>query len=226
MTRKNYLFWDWNCTLLNDAETILACVNYSLSQWRTVPVTMDQFREIQSTSLPELYRLAGVPDEFLDDAVRLERDIFHDRYETLADAVPLRAGAAELLRSLKASDAANVIVSNHIADQIARLLKAHNIDGYFDDLLAFPSRNLQFREKTKSQRLRDYINDNAVDPHRAVIVGDTTEEIEVARQFGFDSIAITGGLASVDRLRAAGPDHLVHSLDEIASILKSKGFVG
>ena len=57
-----------------------------------------------------------------------------------------------------------------------------------------------------------------------MIVGDSVEEIEIAREQGLISVAITGGCASEDRLRGEKPDYLIHSLHELKPILQERGF--
>jgi len=41
---------------------------------------------------------------------------------------------------------------------------------------------------------------------------------------GMVSIALTGGVITEQRLRAAKPDHLIHSLHELKPILQERGF--
>lgn len=222
---KKYVFWDWNGTLLDDANVVLSCINVSLGRFSCAPLTMRAFQNIQVDSLRDFYHAVGVPENKLDDALERERDIFHDHYEPKADSVPLRDGAARLLNRLSSNEVSSVILSNHIVDPIERLLKRHDIRKHFDDVLAFANRAAQFREIDKGKRLRRYLNDNKVSYSQAIIIGDTTEEIGIGRDMGLVSIAITGGLASEEQLCAAKPDHLVHSLDEMEDVFEERGFV-
>ncbi len=52
-----------------------------------------------------------------------------------------------------------------------------------------------------------------------VIVGDTLEEIEIAKNFGCYAVAITGGHNSTSRLKAMKPDFLLHNLSELKKII-------
>ena len=62
-------------------------------------------------------------------------------------------------------------------------------------------------------------------PENAIIVGDTPEETHIARDTGLTSIALTGGFATTERLRAAEPDCLLNSLTEMLPILRARGFM-
>jgi phosphoglycolate phosphatase len=58
-----------------------------------------------------------------------------------------------------------------------------------------------------------------VPPGAVVMVGDGPQDVESARRAGMRSVAIEGGLCSLDRVIAAGPDVLLHSLVELPEII-------
>ena len=222
---KKFIVWDWNGTLLDDADAVVACVNIVLERAGCAPKTADEMRAIHPRKIHDIYRAAGVPEEKLSQFMEEERQIFHNTYEPLADKAPLRQGAAALLKNLKANNVTNLIVSNHIIPEIARLLASHNIAEYFEEVLAYPSRDMQFKNMTKGEKLHAYIKEKGLNASNAVIVGDTLEEIEIARELGMGSISITNGMISEKRLRELKPDHVIHALDEMTPILQERGFI-
>lgn len=52
-------------------------------------------------------------------------------------------------------------------------------------------------------------------------IGDTREEVEIGKELGFKTVALTGGNNSTKILRSAKPDFLIHSLVELKEILKA-----
>jgi phosphoglycolate phosphatase len=221
---KKFIAWDWNGTLLDDTDAVLDCVNIVLNKMGKAPIGMDLFRATQVRPLKNFYMAIGLSEEETPHALDHERSTFHDHYESMSHELPLRDGANALLNHLRRNDVSNVIVSNHITDEIIKLLKVHDIHHHFDEVLAYPSRTVQFREP-KGEKLRHYITLNDLTASNAVIVGDTLEEIEIARDMGLMSVAITGGLHSESRLRALNPNYVVHSMHELKSILHEKGFL-
>ncbi len=221
----NLVVFDWNGTLLDDTHIVLDCFNLALKSFSIAPVTMETFLEIQCPCMESLYRSAGVPEEQLEEAIDLERDIFHDNYERQSHTASLRAGVKDLLKKLKKHNVTNIILSNHIQGEISRLLKNHDIFHYFDDVLAFISRETQFRDKNKKERLLSYIQGKTLTASNALMVGDSTEEINVAHELGMTSVAVTGGMTSEKRLRNANPDYLIHTLVELEPILGKWGFI-
>ena len=77
---------------------------------------------------------------------------------------------------------------------------------------------------TKGERLRRHIEAEGLSAANAMIVGDTREEIKIARALGMGSVALTGGVLAEYLLHEAKPDYLVHSLDEMGPILQQRGF--
>ncbi|MGB9154348.1 MAG: HAD family hydrolase [Alphaproteobacteria bacterium] len=223
--QKKFIVWDWNGTLLNDTDAVVFCVNAILAKVNHAPITAEFFRDIFLHPIDQFYRSVGLNEEELRQILDLERDAFHDYYNPMAQQVALHQGATEILQALKHNNVSSLIVSNHITDEITHLLKQHNIDHHFDEVIAYISRGMQFRDMTKGQKLQDYIKANGLNGSNALIIGDTMEEIEIARELGMTSVAITGGVHAEHRLRAKEPDYVIHSLHELKPILQERGFI-
>jgi phosphoglycolate phosphatase-like HAD superfamily hydrolase len=78
---------------------------------------------------------------------------------------------------------------------------------------------------SKGKRLSIYMSEKHIDPKHGIIVGDSIEEIEIGRAEGMVTVAITGGGAAEQRLRAEKPDYVIHSLHELKPILRERSFV-
>ncbi|MDE2030112.1 MAG: HAD family hydrolase [Alphaproteobacteria bacterium] len=220
---RKLVVWDWNGTLLDDTDLMLVCVNIILERMNRAPITMERFRETQMKPLKNFYLAVGVDEKDIPHVLEQERTLFHDHYEPMAIGAPLRDGATDLLAALNTHGTAGVIVSNHITGEIIRLLKQHDIHHHFDEVIAYESRGVQFREP-KGEKLHAYIAANGLNDADGIIIGDTVEEMEIARALGMASVAITGGIQSESRLRAAHPDHIVHSLHELKPVFQERGF--
>jgi len=67
--------------------------------------------------------------------------------------------------------------------------------------------------------LRELARELDVDVGACVLVGDTEVDVETARAAGATSIGVTWGLRPREVVTAAGPDHLVHSVAELAAVI-------
>lgn len=74
--------------------------------------------------------------------------------------------------------------------------------------------------RSKLEKLRNYMQDNKLSKEEVLIVGDSLEEIEIGKELGIRTVAVTDGFCSTKRLKAAKPDYLINSLKEIVKIVK------
>ena len=224
MNTNKHIVFDWNCTLLDDFPALHGCTNVLLESAGHKSVTSDDFRTCYHVPFEIFYRNLGLTEAQAERMMSVENSMFHDHYEPLAAAAPLRAGAVEILGHTHASGIHTYILSNHLVDPIRAQLQRLKIDHYFVEVLAYANRAVQFKDMTKGERLRRYRVEKNIAPENVIIIGDTPEEIQIAHEQNLISVAITGGCASEERLRAENPNHVIHSLHELRPILEQRGF--
>ncbi|MEZ2145375.1 HAD family hydrolase [Bradyrhizobium sp. DN5] len=221
---KPVFVFDWNGTLLDDANALLQTTNTILERFGRPTIDLDTFRDHSDVPLSILFRNVGMSEE---EVAAVDHDggaIFHDTYEPLADKAELRIGARAMLELVRQEAASSIIVSNHIVAPLVAQLQRLGIDRYFNGVLAFESRATQYKTMSKGERLRRYMEQNDINPETTFIIGDMPVETNIARSLGLISISITGGFVSESRLRAAKPDHIIHNYHELLPIVQTHGF--
>jgi phosphoglycolate phosphatase len=217
--------YDWNGTLLDDMDAVIGALNVILRKFNRAEIEHEAFRDLCLYPFPILYRRLGFSEDEIETLGKDGNGIFHYNYELLAANAPLRKGAMGLLELSRKNKVQNLILSNHMVDAIGVQLERLNIKDYFSKVLAFASRESQYKDISKGERLRLYLKDNGINPATALIIGDSEEECEIARDLHLVSIAITGGTVSERRLRAANPDHIIHDFHELLPILQKRRFL-
>jgi phosphoglycolate phosphatase len=220
-----HIVFDWNSTLLDDFPIIHECMNLILQQVGRDAVSIDHFRACYDVPFEKLYSNLGFANGELNDMMQLDRHVFHRHYEPRAEKAVLREGATEILQLVNEKGVRSYILSNHIVEPIRTQLRRLDIEHFFAEVLAYANEASQFRDMTKGERLRRYIFNNGMQGHPTIIVGDSVEEIQIAKAEGLVSVAITGGGAQEERLRHEKPDYVIHSLHELRPILRETGFV-
>ncbi|WIW50588.1 HAD hydrolase-like protein (plasmid) [Bradyrhizobium sp. 62B] len=221
---KPVLVFDWNGTLLDDAQALLQTTNSILNHFGRPRIDMKTFREHCEVPLSRLYRSLGMSQ---DEIAVVDRDggaVFHDTYEPLADQADLRDGARRVLELAHRHAALSIIMSNHVVGPLRSQLRRLGIHNYVKDVLAFENRFTQYKSMSKGDRLGLYMQTNKLDPASMFIIGDMPVETEIARKLGLTSVSITGGFVSESRLRAAKPDYTIHNHNELLPILRRHGF--
>jgi len=221
-----HLVFDWNCTLLDDIGALHECTNRLLEGVDHPPVSLEFFRSHYDIPFRQLYNNLGLAPEQVQKLIHANNTQFHDLYESLARQTALRDGAVWVLQQAKAHNIAAYILSNHLVDPIREQLQRLGIEAFFTEILAYADRAAQQqRSLTKGEQLQQFMRDKEIRDFDAIIVGDSVEEIEIAREQGLISVAITGGCVSEERLIAAQPDYVIHSLHELKPIMHARGFI-
>ncbi|MBO4452683.1 MAG: HAD family hydrolase [Clostridia bacterium] len=208
--RYDYIFWDWNGTLLDDAEASRLAVNAMLAHRGLPPIDMKVYRERVATPIRLFYeKTFDMSNENMDD-LGVE---FNSLYVSLLGDDPLRAGAREVLADLRSKGVKQYVFSASAKAIIDSVMKKTGIAPLFDHIIG----SEDFYVGSKTDRTLRFIRDNGIDASRALFVGDAEHDLEVARECGGDCVFISGGHRSAGDLSAHG--RVVDSLYEIADIV-------
>ena len=129
---------------------------------------------------------------------------------------PLFPGVRETLDRLDAFGVVSGIVTSKSRRGLARALAVHDLAARFvtlqttDDGPGKPDPYLLDRAMTEAGAL----------PANTVMVGDTTYDIETARNAGVEAIGVSWGAHAPDALRAAGARTVLGRFDELAPSLR------
>jgi phosphoglycolate phosphatase len=221
---KPVLVFDWNGTLIDDADAFLQTTNAILSRFGRAAIDMHTLREQCEVPLSILYRNLGMSEREVAEVEIDDSAFFHDIYEPLASKADLRQGARRILEMARQQSVSTIILSNHIIEPLRIQLRRLRIADCITQVLAFESRATQYKSMSKGDRLGVYMRTNNLSSDSTFIIGDMPIETEIARNLGLISISITGGFVSESRLRAAQPDYVIHDHNELLLILKEHGF--
>lgn len=219
------IVFDWNSTLFNDVAVLVDGLNRVLTHYGRPKVDLDTYQQHYQVPFEQLYRNHGFSEDEILEILEPSKRIFHDHYEPEANKTELREGAEEILKHAYNHGVQSIILSNHIIEPIRKQLRRLEVEHLIAEVLAYADHTSQFRNVTKGQKLQQFICDHNMRPSQTMIVGDSVEEIEIAHEQNLISVAITGGCVSEKRLSAAKPDHIVHSLHELKTIMQERGFV-
>ena len=208
MTWKAVLF-DWDGTLADTAEASFRCYVRTFEELGIV-FDRETYARTYSPNWYLTFRALGVPEERWGHADA--RWLAHFANEE----VQLIDGARELLHSLVARGLATGIVTSGGRERVSRELEVHGLAAHVHECV-FGSDVAQ--KKPHPEALELCLERLRVDPEHAVYVGDSPEDIAMARAAGVWSIAVPGGYPNRDALLAAGPDHLANTLHEVGELI-------
>jgi len=150
--------------------------------------------------------------ELIEKALALSPEIYEEISGTLAKPFP---GVVELLQALQGKKRV-ALATNKIRRATVKLFDALGITRYFDVLCCADDCGAPKPNPACIQFVLDRLG---IAPEDAVLVGDTPTDVQTARNAGVAAIAVTYGMGNEDAIRAAEPDLVAGSMEEVRAYL-------
>jgi phosphoglycolate phosphatase len=213
--------FDWNGTLLSDTQITLKAENKALKAINVKPISLKKFQDTFDIPITRYWNNIGFSKEFVKANLDVIENTFHSEYKKYAVRARTRAGVREILNWLKSQNINASIYSNHDIPDIKKQLTRLKIEKFITTILANPGdERLQIFNRHKDQKLNNYRKRQNIKPLEVISIGDTCEEIEIGKEYGYHTVALTSGFNSTARLKAAKPDFLIHNMVELKKIVK------
>lgn len=211
--------FDWNGTILSDVTACLKADDAALIALGHKPISLNKFRETFEIPVLNFYAKLGLDVKNSPEKFEQSEKIFHETYDKLSAQAKTRLGTRKLLRYLEKHKIPAIIFSNHITGHINWHLKRLVLEKHFRHIIANEKIGMALVKRAKGEKLKSYLQGNNIQGEETLIIGDTTEEIEIAKELGAVCCAVKGGYSTSARLKAANPDYLLHDLRQIEKII-------
>lgn len=213
--------FDWNGTLFADSYAIYKSDLDVCKLLKIKPISFQAFQKYYDVPIKNFYLALGVSEKEFNKKAAKIANVFHRHYEERSAKLRTRSYARRLLEWLSENNIESIIFSNHIVDPIKKQLKRLRLKRYILAVLASSHLQSALKGRSKQEKLKHYMREHKLLPKEVLIVGDTVEEIEIGRELGVITVAITHGNCSITRLKKAKPDYLINSLKEVIGIISS-----
>lgn len=217
---KQAVIFDWNGTLLADTKLAVAATNAATRLLGAKPATVQRYQKEYSMPLRQMYVNLGCDEQELNRRLDEVFRVWGEHYGLGVHRLRLRRGARAVLQELKEQEHKTAILSNFTVKNIASQTQRLCVHHYLDEILANGCNELQniMHKADKGERLKAFVDKH--DIRQALVVGDSPEEIEIAHNYGYLGVGITGGFCARSRIRAAKPDFMINSLNELPAIVR------
>jgi HAD superfamily hydrolase (TIGR01509 family) len=129
------------------------------------------------------------------------------------------AGARQVLNRLGRLHHLGLVTSGD-RDRVMRQLRAFRLTRMFEARVCSGDTP---QRKPHPAPLRLALKQLRLQPSACVYVGDSPEDLEMAKGAGVRAIAVLGPFPTEKRLRAARPDYLLESIRELPDVLERLG---
>lgn len=206
------IIFDFDGTLADTQRGIIATAQEVLRQMGRGPADERALAATIGLPLRENFtRGAGLSDEEADRAVAIYRDIF----ETFAiPAITVFPGVEEVLAALSARGVPMAVASSRGQHSLEGLMHHLGLDRYIPLSSVFGVETAA-RPKPAPDILYVILGKLGVKPEEALVVGDTTFDIEMGRAAGCYTCGVSYGNQSAGQLAGASPNYLLDDLRKL-----------
>jgi HAD superfamily hydrolase (TIGR01509 family) len=203
------VLFDWDGTLVDSAAATLACYRQLFESYG---ITFDdrRFQETYAPDWHQTYRLVGLAEEHWGEADSRWLELYANQR-----ALPTPGARAVLTRLTNAGLRLGVVTSGarcRVEGEVAAL----SFDRNLPTLVCAGEAP---RPKPAPDPLLLALTRMDITPEHAAYVGDSPEDVHMARAAGAYVIGIPGGFPNREALAAAAPDFLAASLARAADHL-------
>jgi phosphoglycolate phosphatase len=212
MSNRTTIIWDWNGTLLDDAEICLAAINQMLKKRILPELSIIKYREVFTFPVIDYYRKVGF--DFTKEEWEPVAMEFIDLYLKALPACGLTPYAARVLEEFRQKGYRQAIVSAMQHEALLKSVKDLGIYDYFDFIGGIGDHY----GGGKIENARNYFIQSGINPQKVTLIGDTLHDLEVASELHCKCILVATGHQSVSRLAQTGMP-VINNLSEISSFL-------
>lgn len=210
---KSILF-DLDGTLTDSGEGIINCAAPALEHFGIPIPQRDALRVFVGPPLHDTFRQFGVPEDQVDEAIR----IYRSRYVPIGkfENTPY-PGIRELLEKLRAQGHRLFVATSKPEDMSVEILEHFDLARFFDRICG--------ASLDRSRSSKDAVIAYLLQQHGAgeqmVMVGDTVFDILGAAAHGIPAVGVAWGYGSVEEMKKAGAAAIAATMDELLSILQT-----
>jgi phosphoglycolate phosphatase len=193
-----HVLWDWNGTLLDDLDIVIAAMNELLSRRSLPALTSERYREVFDFPVRRYYEAVGL-DLIAEPFPGLAAEwvaAFGGRWRDAR----LHVGVADALGAVNALGIHQSVLSAAERNLLAEQAEYFGVARSFRSLVGIDDHHAE----SKVAQGRQWLAAEGAVPNEVLLIGDTTHDVEVAADLGIDTVLVSSGHQSRERLLRTG----------------------
>ncbi|WP_457920138.1 HAD family hydrolase [Candidatus Lokiarchaeum ossiferum] len=209
------MLWDWNGTLLNDVDIVVASINSILLNYNLPQVSVNYYKSIFTFPVIEYYEKLGFNFDDIDFS-ELAKE-FYNEYLPRLEQCGLYSQVQSILTHFNSIGYQQHIVSamqhDHLVESVENLGIAHKFDSVngLRDLFA----------ASKAELAHQVIIANDIDVKSTWFIGDTIHDFEVAKEIQCQHVLVSNGHHTHQKLLTV-TSRVVPDLSKIFGIINKE----
>lgn len=204
---------------MDDVKIGIDSVNKLLLE-RGLPIvdSVQSYHAVFGFPIIEYYKKLGF--DFEKESFEIVAPLWVNEYISRLPEAPMREGAIELLEFFKSCKVRQSIISATEREMLLGQLRSLGIEHFFDEIYGLD--NIHAAGKTHLASAWREKHPSVGD--RALFIGDTTHDAEVASFCGSDCVLVCGGHQSEETLKSSGCKTVI-GLHELLMLLENDGIL-
>lgn len=203
------MIWDWNGTLLNDAECSFNVLNDCLRK-RGLPEIkeVEDYKNIFDFPVIKVYEAVGFDfdkDSFEDLSVE-----YTEGYQNSYLNYDLHEHVIDILKNNINQGIINVLLSASQIDILKKQANEYKCDMYFEKILGLNN----IYAHSKVELAKEFMRESNLDTSEVVWIGDSIHDYECAKECGTHCILVANGHQTKERLIPTGAT-VVDTIDDV-----------
>lgn len=207
--RFELIVFDWDGTLFDSAALIAHCIQAACADLRVTVPSLRDASYVIGMGLGEALQHAAPglsPDRYPELSAR-----YRHHYIARQNDLSLFEGSLEMLHALKARHHILGVATGKTRRGLDEVLHTVQLKGLFDATRTAD----ETRSKPHPQMLNELMTELGAAPGRTLMIGDTTHDLQMARDAGVARVGVSYGAHEPASFAAFSPLHVAHSVAEL-----------
>lgn len=215
---KKYLLFDLDGTLTDPKQGITTCVQYALQSFGIEEPDLDKLEPFIGPPLKDSFmKFYGMSEEQAGQAVEKYRERFQD---TGIFENRVYNGIPQMLRTLQSKGFYLAVASSKPTVYVERILEHFQLSKYFKVVVGSELDGTRVnKDEVVQETLNRLFSYKPVQRDQVYMIGDRKFDVEGAKAFGIESVAVAYGYGSMEELKEAKADYIVRSVEELEKFL-------
>ncbi len=211
MMKYKNIIWDYNGTIINDAQLAVDAENIVLQSYGLPTIDLEYYLKECEMPLINFYKKIFNMEKY--DFSEIARR-FIASYDDLFETANVFPEVRSMIETLSKINCRQGVISGFETSRLVSSLKKFDLAQYF----SFISGSDDIDAGDKSERAVKVVEKYGFAPEETLFIGDMYHDWETARRVGADCVLIAKGHQGGDVLRAYGV-RVLDSADELKEIL-------
>ena len=214
MKQYELIIFDWDGTLMDSAAKIVHCMQQAARHCEVDVPSDEAVSHIIGISLkPAIKQLFNTDDDHLAERLVLAYKEVYLGVDTTP--CPLFNGVETMLSDLVAKQRTLAVATGKARRGLERAWRQTGTGHYFTTSRCAD----EAESKPSPDMLLQLIEERGLTPAQALMIGDTTYDMQMAQSIGMDRVGVSYGVHAQVHLEKHKPKAIVHSIAELHEVL-------